>query len=120
MSHKKTFNLSDLDLLRVSSFLSNASKIFKTNPFIKNFEYLNLFFYIYLNNAVLKKRIRFKDLNIYSAKSSVYLSKFIKEGIDSGYLTYKRSEKDKRIKTYFATKKSKNFFKEIYSFEELK
>ena len=120
MSDKKDFNLSDLDLLRVSSFLSNASKIFKTNPFIKNFEYLNLFFYIYLNNAVLKKRIRFKDLNIYSSKSSVYLSKFIKEGIDSGYLTYKRNEKDKRIKTYFATKKSKKFFKEIYSFEELK
>ncbi len=120
MSHKKTFNLSDLDLLRVSSFLSNASRIFKTNPFIKNFEYLNLFFYIYLNNAVLKKRIRFKDLNIYSSKSSVYLSKFIKEGINSGYLTCKRSKKDKRIKTYFATKKSEKFFKEIYSFEELK
>ena len=57
-------------------FLSNASRIFKTNPFIKDFEYLNLFVYIYLNNVILKKSIRFKDLNIYSSKSMVRYSQF--------------------------------------------
>ena len=119
MSNKSSFSLNDKDVIRVSSFMANASEVFKTTPFIKNFDYLDLFFYIYRNDSLLKKDVRFKDLSIYSTKSDVYLTKFLKNGLESGYLSSMKSKKDKRIKTYHVTKNALPFFKRIYNFEKL-
>ena len=83
MSNKSSFTLNDKDVIRVSSFMANANEVFRTSPFIKNFDYLDLFFYIYRNDTLLKKDVRFKDLSIYSSKSDVYLTKFLKHGVEA-------------------------------------
>ena len=119
MSSKSSFTLNDKDVIRVSSFMANANEVFRTSPFIKNFDYLDLFFYIYRNDTLLKKAVRFKDLSIYSSKSDVYLTKFLKRGLESGYLSCIKSTKDKRIKTYHVTKNALPFLKRIYNFEKL-
>ena len=119
MSSKSSFTLNDKDVIRVSSFMANANEVFRTSPFIKNFDYLDLFFYIYRNDTLLKKAVRFKDLSIYSSKSDVYLTKFLKHGLESGYLSCIKSTKDKRIKTYHVTKNALPFLKKIYNFEKL-
>ena len=119
MSSKSSFTLNDKDVIRVSSFMANANEVFKTTPFVKNFDYLDLFFYIYRNDSLLNKDVRFKDLSIYSSKSDVYLTKFLKNGLDSGYLRSMTSKKDKRIKTYHVTKAAIPFFNRIYNFKRL-
>ena len=119
MTTKDSFHINDQDLIRVSSFLSNASKVFKENSFVKNFGYLDLFFYIYKNDKLLNQSVRFKDLSIYSSKSDVYLTKFLKNGVESGYLTFTKNKQDKRIKNYHITDKSKPFLNAISNFEKL-
>ena len=119
MSSKSSFTLNDKDVIRVSSFMANANEVFRTSPFIKNFDYLDLFFYIYRNDTLLKKAVRFKDLSIYSSKSDVYLTKFLKHGVESGYLSCIKSTEDKRTKTYHVTENALPFLKRIYNFEKL-
>ena len=119
MSTKDTFQIDDKDLIRVSSFLSNATEVFKASPFIKNFDYLDLFFYIYKKDNLLNHEVRFKDLSIYSSKSDVYLTKFLKNGIETGYLNFTKGKKDKRLKNYYVTQASLPFFERIYNFEKL-
>lgn len=119
MSIKNSFQIDDKDLIRVSSFLANATEVFKTSPFIKNFDHLDLFFFIYRNDALQNKKVRFKDLSIYSSKSDVYLTKFLKDGLESGYLNFSKSTEDKRLKNYHVTKASLPFFKRIYNFKQL-
>ena len=105
--------------MRISSFLANAALVFKTSSFIRNFDYLDLFLYIYTNDKLLSKKVRFKDLSIYSSKSDVYLTKFLKIGLETGYLNFTRGKKDKRIKNYYVTKMSTPFFQKLYSFKKL-
>ena len=116
---EKVFHFNDNDLLRVYSFLVNANQAFKVSKFIKNLDYLDLFFYVYANNSILKKDVQFKDLSIYSSKSDVYLSKFLKDGKESGYLTYKTCDRDKRIKKYEITEKAEAFLYELNNFKKL-
>lgn len=119
MTIKKTYEVNDGDIVRISSFLANAALVFETSSFIRNLDYLDLFLYIYSNDKLLGKKIRFKDLSIYSSKSDVYLTKFLKNGLKTGYLNFTRSKKDKRIKNYYVTKMSTPFFEKLYNFEEL-
>ena len=118
-SKEEIFHFTDNDLLRVYSFLANANQAFRISKFIKNLDYLDLFFYIYANNSILKKDVQFKDLSIYSSKSDVYLTKFLKDGRESGYLTYQISDKDRRIKKYEITEKAEAFLYKLNNFKKI-
>ena len=47
------------------------------------------------------------------------LTKFLKIGLETGYLNFTRGKKDKRIKNYYVTKMSTPFFQKLYSFKKL-
>ena len=94
------------DITRISIFLENANKRFKSTSIIKNYEELNLFLYIY-KNRIAGQDTRFKDLQAFSQKSDVYISNFIKTSVQNGSIDVKDCNKDKRQKLYVLTKKAK-------------
>ena len=98
--------MNEMDIRRISIFLENANKRFKSSSIIKNYEELNLFLYIY-KNRIAGLDTRFKDLQAFSPKSDVYISNFIKTSIQNGSIDVKDSDKDKRLKLYVLTKKAK-------------
>lgn len=99
-------SMNEGDITRISIFLENANKRFKSTSIIKNYEELNLFLYIY-KNRIAGKNTRFKDLQAFSQKSDVYISNFIKTSVQNGSIDVKDSNKDKRQKLYVLTKKAK-------------
>ena len=99
-------SMNEGDITRISIFLENANKRFKSTSIIKNYEELNLFLYIY-KNRIAGKNTRFKDLQAFSQKSDVYISNFIKTSVQNGSIDVKDSNKDKRLKLYVLTKKAK-------------
>lgn len=99
-------SMNEGDITRISIFLENANKRFKSTSIIKNYEELNLFLYIYKNH-IAGQDTRFKDLQAFSQKSDVYISNFIKTSVQNGSIDVKDSNKDKRQKLYVLTKKAK-------------
>ena len=99
-------SMNEGDITRISIFLENANKRFKSTSIIKNYEELNLFLYIY-RNRIAGKDTRFKDLQAFSQKSDVYISNFIKTSVQNGSIYAKDSNKDKRVKLYVLTEKAK-------------
>ena len=99
-------SMNEGDITRISIFLENANKRFKSTSIIKNYEELNLFLYIY-KNRIAGQDTRFKDLQAFSQKSDVYISNFIKTSVQNGSIDVKGSNKDKRQKLYVLTKKAK-------------
>lgn len=99
-------SMNEGDITRISIFLENANKRFKSTSIIKNYEELNLFLYIY-KNRIAGQDTRFKDLQAFSQKSDVYISNFIKTSVQNGSIDVKDSNKDKRQKLYVLTKKAK-------------
>ena len=99
-------SMNEGDITRISIFLENANKRFKSTSIIKNYEELNLFLYIY-KNRIAGLDTRFKDLQAFSQKSDVYISNFIKTSVQNGSIDVKDSNKDKRQKLYVLTKKAK-------------
>lgn len=99
-------SMNEGDITRISIFLENANKRFKSTSIIKNYEELNLFLYIYKNH-IAGQDTRFKDLQAFSQKSDVYISNFIKTSVQNGSIDVKDSNIDKRQKLYVLTKKAK-------------
>lgn len=99
-------SMNEGDITRISIFLENANKRFKSTSIIKNYEELNLFLYIYKNH-IAGQDTRFKDLQAFSQKSDVYISNFIKTSVQNGSIDVKDCNKDKRQKLYVLTKKAK-------------
>ena len=99
-------SMNEGDITRISIFLENANKRFKSTSIIKNYEELNLFLYIY-KNRIAGQDTRFKDLQAFSQKSDVYISNFIKTSVQNGSIDVKDSNKDKRQKLYVLTEKAK-------------
>ena len=112
-------SMNEGDIARISIFLENANQRFKSSNIIKNYEELNLFLYIY-RKRIAGQDTRFKDLQAFSQKSDVYISKYIKTSVQNGSIDVIDSDKDKRQKLYMLTEKAKETirsfgFKATYS-----
>ena len=78
-----------------------------------------IYFYIY-RKRIAGQDTRFKDLQAFSQKSDVYISKYIKTSVQNGSIDVIDSDKDKRQKLYMLTEKAKETirsfgFKATYS-----
>lgn len=100
------------DLIRISWFLENTNNKFEETNFIKNFEILNLLLYIHRTH-LCNNGVRFKELQYFSKKSDVYLSNFLKSGLETGYLSVLVSTTDKRVRNYSVTPKCIEFFEDL-------
>ena len=100
------------DLIRISWFLENANNKFEESNFIKNFEILNLLLYIYRKKAC-NEGVRFKELKNFTKKSDVYLSNFLKSGLEVGFLSVLVSTTDRRVNNYRVTPICIEFFKDL-------
>ena len=109
---KVNHKISNVDLIRISSFLENTNKLFESVEFIKNFEILNILLFIH-RRELEGKNVRFKELQNYVKKSDVYLSALLKNGLETNHLSISRVEEDKRIKHYHLTEKSLLFFQSL-------
>ena len=103
----------DKDYLRISSFLEHSNSLFTSSTFIKNFEILNFVLHIYKKNNILGERVRFKHLKEFTTKSDVYLSKLLKNGLESKYLSVHFCPIDKRSRSYQLTDNSLKFISNL-------
>ena len=111
MKHYKV-DMDDQDIYRISRFLENANETFKRSSVIKNYEELNLFLYI-KRNMIAGGGTKFKDLQAFSNKSDVYISKFLKLSVSNGSLFVVPGESDKRNKIYRLSEEGDNFIKQF-------
>ena len=109
---KVNHKISNVDLIRISSFLEHTNTLFESVEFIKNFEILNILLFIH-RRELEGKSIGFKELRNYVKKSDVYLSVLLKNGLETNYLTISRVAEDKRIKHYHLTEKALSFFDDL-------
>ena len=104
--------MDDQDIYRISMFLENANRTFKSSSIIKNYEELNLFLYI-KRNMINGEGTKFMDLQAFSNKSDVYISNFLKHSLINGSLFVAPSEFDKRNKIYRLSEKGIEVMKEF-------
>jgi DNA-binding MarR family transcriptional regulator len=101
------------DYIRISLFLEHSNSLFNSSAFIKNFEILNIILFIYKTNNILGKTVQFKNLKQFTTKSDVYLSKLLRNGLNSGYIKLRFCTDDKRCRYYELTEKALDFISKL-------